>query len=105
MNDETERAEKLFTAASRKIEKQIEAVRTGDKSAEVLVRTAIDRLYDRAFKPEIRGSEPVRERCYAKIEALRASFRDAIELGTASRCSQHRSEIARLKSEESHRNW
>ena len=92
-------AERNFLTAARKVERLIADLTAGSET-EREINASIERLYDRANKPEIRGDETVRDRCYARIDALRTACRDARDAGYRARMAAREAQLRQLKSEE-----
>lgn len=85
---DAEAAMKAFRTAARKAEKLIEAYERGDDNAKARHR-AIDGLYTRANKPEIRGYPAASEEALATIKRLHARSRDAEPLYYKARQESH----------------
>jgi hypothetical protein len=100
-----------FRAAARKIEKQIAWLAAGGSAGagnlegrfsedSSSVFKAINRLDDRASKPEIRGDDAVRDEAYGIVTALRQRARDAEPVGFEASQAARMGEISRIKEAE-----
>lgn len=96
---ETASAMKAFRTAARKVEKLIAAKAAGERNDAEVYR-AIDKLYSRANKAEIRGHGLAAEEAEGLIDQLRQASRLAEEAGYAARRNANDAEIARLKEKE-----
>lgn len=95
-----------FRVAARKVDKLIDVVADGGSSDDhravqdeiLAVYRAIDRLYDRANKAEIRGEPALAIDAQGMIDALRVRMTVAKEAGAEARRKRRGEEIARLRS-------
>jgi hypothetical protein len=96
---ETEKAMTAFVRAARKVQNAIEEYRSGageSRSEGTKIGRMIDRLDDRAVKPEIRGDTVANEIAYNMTRELRAQLRDAHDVAFEARRARREGEIAEL---------
>ena len=96
-----------FRAAAKKVERMIAELEAGGDyraSYDALPTfRAINKLEDRANKPEIRGDDAIREEAWAIVKELRQRTRDAEPIGRAAIQRARDSELGAIKQREADR--